>query len=420
MFGFTGEGAARVRRSSSARCARAGCRSRRRCVRSTAPSNSARWPRRCSSPPTSKASVGGEGSRGQATVHLRSGVTGRRIASVRFSGERSALADDVGTGSGRGPVGQLARLCVEAAKPRKRRTGGVAHRRRHAARGHRARRLHPAAPSQRSQGPPQGRSVGRRRNLTMPTCWTASTSAVGKALRSGGAVTLLWAVAGGFSCQQTLGAGGKCPGPDAHGWTDVSDSSAGAASNDPGCPATWSEITTSTGYPATCTSNGLICTYPQGQAECAPDGSTLKWWTAGADSRCTETAPAVGAACGSPGLTCEYITGPPEGTFTTNYCCDGTRCAWALQGSNGCPNGNSCGSISTSDYDQSCTADSDCVLEPEGDFCQAICTSCAGGAINVKAQAQYEADPASKISRPYLCPCPITPAAVCNQGKCAR
>ena len=63
--------------------------------------------------------VGGDGSRGQATVHVRSGVTGRRIASVRFSGERSALAADVGSGLWPRTGPQLARLCAEAAKPRK-------------------------------------------------------------------------------------------------------------------------------------------------------------------------------------------------------------------------------------------------------------------------------------------------------------
>ena len=255
-------------------------------------------------------------------------------------------------------------------------------------------------------------------SATGPTCLATSANPVCKALRSGGVVTLLWALAGGSGCHQAPGAGGKCGSPDASAGTDVSDSSAGAASNDPGCPATWSEVSPA-GLPATCTSNGLICTYPQGQAECAPDGSVLKWWTAGATPGCAETAPVIGAACGSPGLTCEYITGPPAGTFTTNYCCDGTRCAWALQGSNGCPNGNACGVISTSDYDQSCNADSDCVLEPEGDFCQATCTDCAGGAISVKAQAQYEGDLASKISTPFICPCPLSPPAVCNHGRCA-
>ena len=64
-------------------------------------------------------SVGGDGSRGQATVHVRSGMTGRRIASVRFSGERSALPSDVGNGLWPRTGSQLARLCAEAAKPRK-------------------------------------------------------------------------------------------------------------------------------------------------------------------------------------------------------------------------------------------------------------------------------------------------------------
>jgi hypothetical protein len=64
-------------------------------------------------------SVGSAGSRGLATVQVRSGVTGRRIASVRFSGDRSALADDVGSGLWPRTGGQLARLCAAAAKPRK-------------------------------------------------------------------------------------------------------------------------------------------------------------------------------------------------------------------------------------------------------------------------------------------------------------
>ena len=46
--------------------------------------------------------VGDAGSKAQATVHVRSGVTGRRIASVRFSGERSALPPTSATGCGRG------------------------------------------------------------------------------------------------------------------------------------------------------------------------------------------------------------------------------------------------------------------------------------------------------------------------------
>jgi hypothetical protein len=259
---------------------------------------------------------------------------------------------------------------------------------------------------------------GASLSVTRPIRSASAVEGVRKALRSCGVVAL-WALAGSSGCHQnTDGSGGKCGNSDAGGGIGVSDSSAGAASNDPGCPATWSEVSPG-GLPATCSSNGLICTYPEGQAECGPDGSVLKWATAGATPGCGETAPTVGAACGSPGLTCEYITGPPDGTFTTNYCCDGTRCAWTLQGSDGCPNGNICGSISVTDYDQSCNANSDCVLEPAGDFCQATtCTDCPGGAVSVKAQAQYEADLASKISTPRVCPCPGLQLAVCVAGQC--
>ena len=64
-------------------------------------------------------SVGGAGSRGQATVRVRSGATGRRIASVHFSGERSALAADVGNGLWPRTGSKLVHLCDEAAKPSK-------------------------------------------------------------------------------------------------------------------------------------------------------------------------------------------------------------------------------------------------------------------------------------------------------------
>jgi hypothetical protein len=70
-------------------------------------------------------SVGGAGSRGQATVHLRSGVTGRRIASVRFSADRDALAADIENGLWPRTGGQLTRLCAAAAKPRKHARGAL-------------------------------------------------------------------------------------------------------------------------------------------------------------------------------------------------------------------------------------------------------------------------------------------------------
>lgn len=66
--------------------------------------------------------VGGDGS--HATVHVRSGVTGRRIASVHFSGDRSALAADVSSKLWPKTGSTLARLSREAAKPRKPRGKG--------------------------------------------------------------------------------------------------------------------------------------------------------------------------------------------------------------------------------------------------------------------------------------------------------
>lgn len=63
--------------------------------------------------------VGGSGARGQATLLVRSGVTGRRVASIRFAGDRSTLASDVGSGLWPRTGSKLTRLCAEAAKPRK-------------------------------------------------------------------------------------------------------------------------------------------------------------------------------------------------------------------------------------------------------------------------------------------------------------
>ena len=56
---------------------------------------------------------------GSATVFVRSGVTGLRVASTTFAGERRALVGDVGKGLWERVVDPLAQVCVDAAKPRK-------------------------------------------------------------------------------------------------------------------------------------------------------------------------------------------------------------------------------------------------------------------------------------------------------------
>ena len=119
VFGFTGDGAARVQQVVVSTLRTRGLQ----VTTSLRPVDSAEQFREMAATLRLAAyiegTVGGDGAQGQATVHVRSGVTGRRIASVRFAGERSALAADVGNGLWPRTGSQLTRLCAEAAKPRK-------------------------------------------------------------------------------------------------------------------------------------------------------------------------------------------------------------------------------------------------------------------------------------------------------------
>lgn len=192
------------------------------------------------------------------------------------------------------------------------------------------------------------------------------------------------------------------------------------ASNKPGCPAEWADLSDG-GYPNECTTNGLICVYPQGQAECAADGPVLKWWQNGMEPHCTELPPAICSPCTMPGSVCIYITGPPPlpSNFVTTLCCDGNTHRWDIQPNGGCPNGNTCGPIRASDYDQTCAKNSDCIGVTEADLCShTMCTNCINATINVRALAQYRADFAKKENEPFLCPCPPGPTPVCIAGKC--
>ena len=166
-----------------------------------------------------------------------------------------------------------------------------------------------------------------------------------------------------------------------------------------------------------CTVSGVVCFYPEGQGQCSPDGSVLKWWTNGPYAGCSEYPPALGTKCTMPGSVCEYITGSP-GQLPTIYCCDGDTGTWDVR-MDGCPNGNACGSIRAQDYDQTCKTNSDCVGVTEGDLCAPnVCSNCKNAAINVGAQAKYAADFESKDSTPFICPCPSGPSIVCQGGTC--
>ena len=61
-----------------------------------------------------------DGDQASVTVHVRSGVSGLRIASTTLSGERRKLAGEVDHSLWTQLGPPLARVCAEAAKPRKR------------------------------------------------------------------------------------------------------------------------------------------------------------------------------------------------------------------------------------------------------------------------------------------------------------
>jgi hypothetical protein len=174
-----------------------------------------------------------------------------------------------------------------------------------------------------------------------------------------------------------------------------------AATTDPRCPAQWADLTDSNGIPTVCTVDGLLCVYPQGQAVCAPDGLSLKWWQGGPGPGCTELPPALCQPCTAPGIVYGYLSGAPpsDSNFVTNLCCNGNTGNWGIEPNDGCPNGNVCGTIQASDYDQSCAKAADCAGVTVGDLCTIGCTDCTNAAINVTSLAQYNTDFAKKAER---------------------
>jgi hypothetical protein len=78
---------------------------------------------------------------------------------------------------------------------------------------------------------------------------------------------------------------------------------------------------------------------------------------------------------------------------------------------------SACGSKSclpASDYDQSCTQDSDCVGIAEGDLCTEGCIGCVNAAINVRDQAKYQSAVSGYADS---CSCPAVLIG-CNAGTC--
>jgi hypothetical protein len=83
--------------------------------------------------------------------------------------------------------------------------------------------------------------------------------------------------------------------------------------------------------------------------------------------------------------------------------------------------GSSCSPVLASDYDQSCTVDSDCVAVGEEPQCPASGCECPSAAVNKGVATQYQAalSRASTIRLPVSgCSCACESAALCRGGKC--
>lgn len=76
---------------------------------------------------------------------------------------------------------------------------------------------------------------------------------------------------------------------------------------------------------------------------------------------------------------------------------------------------------SVSNYDQSCSVDTDCELVSSGDYCGGEC-QCGRSTINVNAVAQFNADVASAQSGSdapdTFCGCPLETEPCCRGGIC--
>jgi hypothetical protein len=174
------------------------------------------------------------------------------------------------------------------------------------------------------------------------------------------------------------------------------------------CPATWEAVASQA-----CQSQGLTCWYGEGQAQCGADGS---WQQLELASGCTELPPPVDGGCCFPCLSCTYVRPYSLDGGEDSYCCNGATFAWETQGAF-CPNGNVCGTVTASDYDQSCVTDSDCEPVYQGSLCDPGC-GCANAVINACAVDQYLSDLESRSDGSgSQCTCPDVGVA-CVKGVC--
>jgi hypothetical protein len=113
---------------------------------------------------------------------------------------------------------------------------------------------------------------------------------------------------------------------------------------------------------------------------------------------------------GPPDCTAHRVFGPQV------YCCIDHVCIEGQAGES-----QSCGDpdaqvIQASNYDQSCTTDSDCVAVGEGSFCYPGAGRCPSAAIRKSALSQYQAD----VSKTWAVACIAIGSCTNSVGPCCR
>ncbi|MGA7123971.1 MAG: hypothetical protein WBY94_27970 [Polyangiaceae bacterium] len=137
------------------------------------------------------------------------------------------------------------------------------------------------------------------------------------------------------------------------------------------------------------------------------DASTVGEGSADAES---DEAPAA-YPCESPqDCTAHQVPGPQV------YCCIDHVCIVGQAGESQSCDDPDAQVIQASNYDQSCTTDSDCVAVAEGSFCYPGAGRCPSAAIRTSALTQYQAD----VSKTFAAACVVFGDCAISVGPCCR
>jgi hypothetical protein len=193
-------------------------------------------------------------------------------------------------------------------------------------------------------------------------------------------------------------------------------------------PAT--DCATGVSTPDACTAAGGECVLPtalcakKGPQDCNPESKPGGGYcclvpidqAAGGAPGAASCAAAGGHCVAAGAGPCTLVGGPhdcspdaPGGSFCCGPVFDGGSCK---------------GTVRASDYDQSCSADTDCVAISANDSCRLCGLGCTNDAIRVSALARYQSDIAQTTAvlsgRRLACAgdCVVNPPPCCIGGKC--